>query len=100
MMPALDWLQANAAQFGRPGPGLFYWGSGALSSVLDNAPTYLGFLSALHGVAGVEHVSNLLNSHGHHLLAISIAAVFFGAAFLRAPVLRLRAFAPAALDRF
>ena len=28
------------------------------------------------------------------------AAVFFGAAFLRAPVLRLRAFAPAALDRF
>jgi Na+/H+ antiporter NhaD/arsenite permease-like protein len=46
MMPALDWLQANAAHFGQPGPALFFWGSGALSSVLDNAPTYLSFLSA------------------------------------------------------
>ena len=33
-------------------------------------------------------------------LTAFFAAVFFGAAFLRAPVLRLRAFAPAALDRF
>ena len=49
MMPALDWLQANAAQLGQPGPGLFFWGSGALSSVLDNAPTYLSFLSAEYG---------------------------------------------------
>ncbi len=46
MLPALDWLQANAAHLGQPGPGLFFWGSGALSSVLDNAPTYLSFLSA------------------------------------------------------
>jgi len=45
MMPALDWLQANAGQLGQPGPALFFWGSGALSSVLDNAPTYLSFLS-------------------------------------------------------
>ena len=49
MMPALDWLQANAAYLGQPGPGLFFWGSGALSSVLDNAPTYLSFLSAEFG---------------------------------------------------
>ncbi|HLH57119.1 MAG TPA: sodium:proton antiporter [Verrucomicrobiae bacterium] len=49
MMPALDWLQANAAHLGQPGPGLFFWGSGALSSVLDNAPTYLSFLSAEFG---------------------------------------------------
>jgi Na+/H+ antiporter NhaD/arsenite permease-like protein len=45
MMPALDWLQANTAQLGQPGPTLFFWGSGLLSSVLDNAPTYLSFLS-------------------------------------------------------
>jgi Na+/H+ antiporter NhaD/arsenite permease-like protein len=49
MMPALDWLQANAAQLGQPGAGLFFWGSGVLSSVLDNAPTYLSFLSAEMG---------------------------------------------------
>ena len=49
MMPALDWLQASAGRFGAPTAGLFYFGSGALSSVLDNAPTYLAFLSAAHG---------------------------------------------------
>ena len=49
MMPALDWLQANAAQLGQPTPALFFWGSGTLSSVLDNAPTYLSFLSAAFG---------------------------------------------------
>jgi len=49
MMPALDWLQSNAAQLGQPGPALFFWGSGVLSSVLDNAPTYLSFLHAGFG---------------------------------------------------
>jgi Na+/H+ antiporter NhaD/arsenite permease-like protein len=46
MMPALDWLQANAVHYadkmGGFSPTLFYWGSGTLSSVLDNAPTYNG----------------------------------------------------------
>lgn len=50
MMPALDWLQTHARDFGRPTPGLFYWAAGALSSVLDNAPTYLSFLSAEMGL--------------------------------------------------
>jgi len=50
MMPALDWLQANAAQLGRPTPTLFYWSTGMLSAVLDNAPTYLSFLSAAIGL--------------------------------------------------
>lgn len=51
MMPALDWLQNNAQMIlGKtPPPELFYWGSGILSSVLDNAPTYLSFLSAIFG---------------------------------------------------
>lgn len=50
MMPALDWLQGNASRFGAPTPGLFYWSAGALSAVLDNAPTYLSFLSAEIGL--------------------------------------------------
>ena len=50
MMPALDWLQNHAGQLGQPSPALFYWGSGLLSSVLDNAPTYLSFLSAAFGM--------------------------------------------------
>jgi Na+/H+ antiporter NhaD/arsenite permease-like protein len=46
MMPALDWLERNAARLGDPSPGFFYWATGSLSSLLDNAPTYLSFLSA------------------------------------------------------
>ena len=48
MMPALDWLEGHAGSLlgQNPASGLFYWGCGALSSVLDNAPTYLCFLSA------------------------------------------------------
>jgi Na+/H+ antiporter NhaD/arsenite permease-like protein len=51
MMPALDWLQNNAQLIlGKsPAPALFYGGSGVLSSVLDNAPTYLSFLTAIFG---------------------------------------------------
>ena len=51
-----------------------------MSSALDNAPTYLGFLSALRGTAGAESISSLLVTHGHQILAISVASVFFGAA--------------------
>jgi len=81
MMPALGWLSANAGKVlgAHPGPGTYYWSTGGLSAVLDNAPTYLGFLSALHaeysdGIAGVAS-HNVLE-----LLAISVGAVFFGAA--------------------
>jgi len=51
MMPALDWLQGNASRLmgGEPHPALFFWGTGILSGVLDNAPTYLAFLSATFG---------------------------------------------------
>ena len=54
MMPALGWLSANAGALGHPTPAFFYWGSGILSSALDNAPTYLSFLSAIFG-AFVDH---------------------------------------------
>jgi Na+/H+ antiporter NhaD/arsenite permease-like protein len=82
MMPALDWLSANAREVlgANPTPGAFFWSAGGLSSVLDNAPTYLGFLSALSGATGVNDISDLLVHNSSHILAISIGAVFFGAA--------------------
>jgi Na+/H+ antiporter NhaD/arsenite permease-like protein len=82
MMPALAWLdQGSQSLLGQnPSPAIFYWGTGVLSSALDNAPTYLGFLTALHGTAGTADIHPLLATHAHHLLAISIASVFFGAA--------------------
>jgi Na+/H+ antiporter NhaD/arsenite permease-like protein len=87
MMPALDWLQANARELlgADPSPTLIYWTSGTLSSVLDNAPTYLSFLSALFGTQGqaLGHPVEMARilAHGglkHSLAALSVAAVFFG----------------------
>jgi Na+/H+ antiporter NhaD/arsenite permease-like protein len=51
MMPALDFLQHEAGVLAKENlqlfsPTVFYWGTGTLSSLLDNAPTYLSFLSA------------------------------------------------------
>ncbi len=79
MMPALDWLQQNAARLGDPTPTFFFWGSGVLSSVLDNAPTYLSFLSALLGAAKDADVQHLLTTQSANVVAISVGAVFFGA---------------------
>ncbi|MBM3877219.1 MAG: sodium:proton antiporter [Verrucomicrobia bacterium] len=83
MMPALDWLGANAKSFGAPTASLFYWGSGTLSSMLDNAPTYLSFLSAAAGPALEDKAAfaRLMAEPGFNslLVAISVAAVFFGA---------------------
>ena len=68
MMPALDWLEANAGALGNPTAGFFYWGSGLLSSALDNAPTYLSFLKAIFGAVIrpelIEQVQHLLQTHG------------------------------------
>jgi Na+/H+ antiporter NhaD/arsenite permease-like protein len=82
MIPALAWLDHGAAGLlgPNPPPAIFYWGTGGLSSVLDNAPTYLGFLNALFGVTGTEEISVLLGQNSAHVLAIGIGAVFFGAA--------------------
>ena len=84
MMPALDWLSQHAGELGIVSTTQFYWLTGGLSSVLDNAPTYLNFLSTgmgLHGldVNSVSDVGRFAGEHGDLLRTISVAAVFFGA---------------------
>jgi Na+/H+ antiporter NhaD/arsenite permease-like protein len=75
MMPALDWLQANASRLGELSPGMFYWASGILSSVLDNAPTYLSFLSAAIGAFVspdlLQQVQQAVQSGGATLASIA-----------------------------
>jgi Na+/H+ antiporter NhaD/arsenite permease-like protein len=106
MIPALDWLELNSQSLGIVSPAQYYWGTGILSSVLDNAPTYLNFLSAAFGLHGasIDNVSHMTAMLGistpealglpvplhegvaaitseswRYVQAISIAAVFFGA---------------------
>jgi Na+/H+ antiporter NhaD/arsenite permease-like protein len=76
MLPALDVLHAHGRALGLTRPWHFFWASGLLSSVLDNAPTYVTFLAVAQSlglpaqVAGVSH---------EVLAAISTGAVFMGA---------------------
>lgn len=82
MIPALEWLEKHATQMGISSAGQFFWGSGVLSSVLDNAPTYLNFLSVAKGLlcpAGDSGVAALLAQHPEYVRAISVGSVFFGA---------------------
>ncbi len=95
MIPALQLIAAyareNAAEFT---VSRFYWFTGSLSGVLDNAPTYLNFLAGAMGKFGLD--INTVNDVTHfagdvpspvagdpsshlYLMAISVAAVFFGA---------------------
>lgn len=46
MKPALDILRLRGSEFGLDSPAKYFWASGSLSSVLDNAPTYLVFFEA------------------------------------------------------
>ena len=50
MLPALDLLRARGAELGVREPWQFFWATGALSSFLDNAPTYLTFLALAQGL--------------------------------------------------
>lgn len=85
MQPALSLIGNFAATNGdKLDVNTFYWATGALSGVLDNAPTYLNFLSAALGKFGVSFpVPHDLIASGaegfRYLEAISVAAVFFGA---------------------
>ncbi len=76
MIPALQWLEHNSASIGLTSVSQFYWGSGILSSVLDNAPTYLNFLSAAIGI----FLSPDLVSNVQHLIQSRGADMFGGAA--------------------
>jgi Na+/H+ antiporter NhaD/arsenite permease-like protein len=75
MMPALEWLQDNAFRLDQATAGFFYFGSGSLSSVLDNAPTYLCFLKAAFGrfiePDVVSQVTHLVQTHGSGLAALT-----------------------------
>ena len=85
MIPALQLIANQAKFYGEQlNAGVFYWATGLLSGFLDNAPTYLNFLSASMGKFGLDvnsvtDVNQLSISYPIYLSAISVAAVFFGA---------------------
>ncbi len=66
--------RAVTAPDGQPLPGAYFWFSGALSSFLDNAPTYLVFFNLAGGDPQV-----LMTTLAPTLAAVSAGSVFMGA---------------------
>jgi Na+/H+ antiporter NhaD/arsenite permease-like protein len=83
MVPALEILGRQAPSWNLTHAWQYFWLSGALSSFLDNAPTYLTFAALASGSLGgsIENLGTLLHSGlGARLLsAVSCGAVFMGA---------------------
>jgi len=79
MQPALQYLSVNGSQMGINTPPKFFWASGSLSSVLDNAPTYLVFFKTAQGM--VQEPGAVLEAGVEQsiLAAISLGSVFMGA---------------------
>jgi Na+/H+ antiporter NhaD/arsenite permease-like protein len=86
MAPVLAMLKAGEAgafaavaravtdEAGQPVPWAYFWFTGALSSFLDNAPTYLVFFNLAGGDA-----QQLMGAGATTLAAISAGAVYMGA---------------------
>ncbi len=94
MAPALEILNAwglgqrtvLGAEFGLSQPGQFFWVTGALSSFLDNAPTYATMAATACGTAGIQAEGPFLagflalGPEAERLLAaIACGAVLMGA---------------------
>jgi Na+/H+ antiporter NhaD/arsenite permease-like protein len=94
MMPALGYLEQHGPSFGLTKPTQYYFSSGSLSAVLDNATTYVNFLKLAEVTAAAENpeafqqaeqkgenavVAELLTQKPAFVLAVSLGAVFFGA---------------------
>jgi Na+/H+ antiporter NhaD/arsenite permease-like protein len=78
MQPALEILNARGATLGIDTPQKFFWASGWLSSVLDNAPTYLVFFKTAQTMP--SDAAALVGGVAEPLLrGISLGSVMMGA---------------------
>lgn len=85
MQVPIEILNAKGASLGIDQPWKFFWATGALSSFLDNAPTYVVFFETANALT-TTHVDGetirLMTGQiirMDHLIAISLGAVFMGA---------------------
>ena len=80
MQPALMLLKAVGPNLGITEPYQMFWATGALSSFLDNTPTYLVFLTTAGTLGFTGGISTTLGTLPAKMLsAISCGAVFMGA---------------------
>lgn len=88
MQPALQILNEKGGELGVDTPAKFFWCTGGLSSILDNAPTYVVFFETAKvesqravqaGEVGPQDLVPGADVTPSLLIAISLGAVFMGA---------------------
>jgi Na+/H+ antiporter NhaD/arsenite permease-like protein len=83
MQAPIEILNVHGAELGIDRPWKYFWGSGLLSSFLDNAPTYVVFFetarSAATHVVASGHLVQPVGVDFKVLVAISLGSVFMGA---------------------
>ncbi len=79
MQPALQILGEQGPKLGIDAPMAFFWITGGLSSVLDNAPTYVVFFETAKTLPEVMGQPSIAGVAESRLVAISLGAVFMGA---------------------
>jgi Na+/H+ antiporter NhaD/arsenite permease-like protein len=78
MQPPIMILNVEGSALGLQSATHFFWGTGLLSSVLDNAPTYVVFFETARAIGGADPVA-ATGVPSVLLVAISLGAVFMGA---------------------
>ncbi len=76
MQAPLEILHIKGASLGLATPAHFFWASGSLSSVLDNAPTYAVYFETARALGGQPSVAGVKESL---LAAVSLGSVCMGA---------------------
>ena len=84
MQVPIEILNARGESLGLDTPAKFFWATGVLSSLLDNAPTYVVFFETANAMthAPGDGILRLLSGHYMRedlLIGISLGAVFMGA---------------------
>lgn len=78
MQPPLEILHVKGPSLGLHAPGQFFWATGSLSSVLDNAPTYVVFFETARTLGGQNLMPPGNGVDVALLAALSLGAVFMG----------------------
>jgi Na+/H+ antiporter NhaD/arsenite permease-like protein len=80
MQPALQILAVEGPNLGLSEPWHYFWASGGLSSVLDNAPTYVVFFETGKSFTATVGLTPAVAGVAERLLiALSLGSVFMGA---------------------
>jgi len=85
MVPALNYLNHHSGDMPLKTPGQYYFITGALSSALDNAPTYLVFLETKQG----QRVTVLLVMPAgvqRKLVGAKLSSIGFDVSFINSPL--------------